>query len=172
MVGYRIKSVSALAVLSLLVSIVAAPVSGAEPNGRNFERVPFAGIDPQILPASIDDARTVTVMLELNGLPVARQQGAARRQGRELSDAQRAAARGTLKAKQDQLRPRIEATGGQVLAQLQDAYNGVKVRVARSKIPALAALPGVVAVHGVTGSNRPTPRACRTSTAMSRGAAA
>ncbi len=150
MVRYRIKSVSALAVLSLLVSVVAAPVSGAEPNERKFERVPFAGIDPQILPASIDDARTVTVMLELNGQPVARQQGAARRQGRELSDAQRAAARGALKAKQDQLRPRIQATGGQVLAQLQDAYNGVKVRVARSKIPALAALPGVVAVHGVT----------------------
>ena len=88
-------------------------------------------------------------MLELKGQPVARLQGAAKRQGREMSDAQRAAARKSLKAKQDRLRPRIEAAGGQVIGQLQDAYNGVKVRIARSKIPALAALPDVVAVHGV-----------------------
>jgi minor extracellular serine protease Vpr len=145
----RIQSVSVLAVLSLIVSAVGAPVSGAEPNGRKFERIPSAGIDPQILPASIDDVRTVTVMLEMKGQPVARLQGAAKRQGREMSDAERAAARRSLKATQDRLRPRIEAEGGRVIGQLQDAYNGVKVRIARSRIPALAALPGVVAVHGV-----------------------
>ena len=88
-------------------------------------------------------------MLELRGEPVARQQGAAKRQGREMSNAERAAARRTLKAAQDRLLPRIEAAGGRVLGQLQDAYNGVKVRIARSKIAALAALPGVVDVHGV-----------------------
>ena len=146
----RIKSVTLLTVLSLLITVVAAPVSGAEPKGRTFQRIPTAGIDPQLRPASLDDATTITVMLELKGAPVARLQGAARRQGRALSDAERAAARGSLKAKQDRLLPRIEAEGGRVLAQLQDAYNGVKVRIARSRIPALAALPDVVQVHGVS----------------------
>ena len=150
MVRLYVRPVVLLGVLSLLVSALAAPISGAQPKGRHFERIPSAGIDPQLVPASLDDARIVTVMLEMKGQPVARLQGAAKRQGGEMSDAQRAAARKSLKANQDRLRPRIEAAGGRVTGQLQDAYNGVKVRVARSKIPALAALPGVVAVHGVT----------------------
>ncbi len=66
-----------------------------------------------------------------------------------MSDAERAAARASLNAKQDRLRPQIEAEGGRVVAQLQDAYNGVKVRVSRSKVAALAALPDVIQVHGV-----------------------
>ena len=150
MVQSRFRSIALLGVLSLLASMIATPVSAEEPAARKFERIPSAGIDPQLLPASIDDERAVTVMLELSGEPVARQQGAARREGRELSDAERAAARAALKSRQDGMRPRIEAAGGQVLAQLQDAYNGVKVRVARSEVAALAALPDVIAVHGVT----------------------
>ena len=33
---------------------------------------------------------------------------------------------------------------------MQDAYNGIQVNVAAGKVAALAALPGVTAVHGVT----------------------
>ena len=51
MVPVEFRSVGVLAALSLLVSAIAGPVAGAEPNGRKFERVPSAGIDPQIGPS-------------------------------------------------------------------------------------------------------------------------
>ncbi|HET9442091.1 MAG TPA: hypothetical protein VFO65_02140, partial [Acidimicrobiales bacterium] len=125
--------------------------SGAAPAqpGGQFERIPVAGVDPQLLPLSLDDASEVNVMLELAGTPVARRQADARRQGRGLSDTERAAVRRSLEADQQRLRPSIEAAGGRVLAQLQDAYNGVKVRIARRQVAALAALPGVTGVHGL-----------------------
>ena len=135
---------------AILITTLFVPAVAREPSAdRLFERISVDGVDPHLLPASVDDARQVTVMLELAGQPVARQQAAARGQGRELTAAQRAAARAELKAAQDQLVPQIDSRGGRVLAQLQDAYNGVKVRVARSELAALAALPGVVGVHGV-----------------------
>lgn len=44
------------------------------------------------------------------------------------------------------LEPSIRAHGGRVLGHMHDAINGMKVEVARDKISALAALPGVVSV--------------------------
>ena len=147
--GWKVIAALTAAVLSLPLLIVPSSAAPLSDGARQFERLPVTGIDPQLLPASISSTRDVTVMLELAGEPVARQQASARKSGRELSDADRAAARQSLKAKQDRLLPQIEALGGQPLAQLQDAYNGVKVRVARSSVAALAALPDVVDVHGV-----------------------
>jgi minor extracellular serine protease Vpr len=144
--AFSITSVAVLVITLIGPAAANEPVRSAD---RAFERIPLDGIDPQLLPASSDDTRPVTVMLELAGQPVARQQAAARQQGRDLTDAQKAAARRALKAAQDRLRPQIESNGGRVLAQLQDAYNGVKVRVGRSQLAALAGLPGVVGVHGI-----------------------
>ena len=148
----RLRLALSVTSAAILIATLFVPVTANEPSGsgdRSFERISVEGIDPQLLPASLDDVRQVTVMLELEGQPVARQQAAARQQGRTLTDGQRAAARATLRAAQDRLVPQIEANGGQVMAQLQDAYNGVKVRVARSELAALAALRGVIGVHGV-----------------------
>lgn len=145
--GVSVASAAMLVTTLFVPAVAREPFQSAD---RLFERISVDGVDPHLLPASIDDARLVTVMLELAGQPVARQQAAARGQGRELTDAQRATARAALQAAQDRLVPQIDARGGRVLAQLQDAYNGVKVRVARSELAALAALPGVIGVHGVT----------------------
>lgn len=148
----RFRLALSVASAAILITTLFVPAVAREPSqsgDRLFERISVDGVDPHVLPASVDDARQVTVMLELAGQPVARQQAAARGQGRELTDDQRAAARATLKAAQDRLIPQIDAQGGRVLAQLQDAYNGVKVRIARSELAALAALPGVIGVHGV-----------------------
>jgi subtilisin family serine protease len=142
----------ALAATSLLTGLLVPMAMGApnsQAGARTFERIPIDGLDPQLLPASLNDARKVTVMVELRGKPVAQLQGAARRAGRELSDAQRAAARAALEARQDRIIGRIEAAGGIVIGKLQDAYNGIQVRIARSRVAALAALPNVIAVRGI-----------------------
>jgi minor extracellular serine protease Vpr len=134
----------------LATSVMFPGAAGAQDGAApRFERIDVTGIDPQLKPASLDDSRLVKVMLELRAAPVARLQGAAHQAGKSLSKAQRAAARADIKAKQDRLLPRIEAIGGRVLAQLQDAYNGIKVRIARSEVEGLTKLPGVVAVHAV-----------------------
>jgi len=145
--------VCAAATIALLLGGALLPtVSGAESPARDdraFDRIPISGIDPQLLPVSLDDRRTVKAMVQVRGKPVARLQADALRDGRTLSNAQRAAARKSLKTRQDRLVTRIEAQGGRVLAQLQDAYNGVKVQIARRKLSAIAGLPDVVAIHAV-----------------------
>jgi subtilisin family serine protease len=148
MVSRRVGRALPIAAVSLIVLVTSIAGDAQVQPSRRYERIAVAGIDPQLLPVSLDE-KPVNVMLELSGDPVARHQAEARRQGRRLSDAERAAVRRALRVNQDRLLPQIEAAGGRVLAQLQDAYNGVKVRIARSDIAALAALPGVVGVHGI-----------------------
>ncbi len=67
------KLVALLAAVVLLPLVGASSAAAPPPPARQFERVPVAGIDPRLLPVAIDDARAVTVMLELSGEPVARQ---------------------------------------------------------------------------------------------------
>ena len=146
------RIVVALAATSLLTALfvpIVASAPGGQAGTRSFERIPIDGIDPALLPLAIDDVRKVTVMVEVRGAPVARLQAAALRDGREMTKAQRAAARAVLMARQDRLVTRIESAGGRVIAQLQDAYNGIQVRIARSKVAAIRALPNVVAVRGI-----------------------
>ncbi|MGE5097657.1 MAG: S8 family serine peptidase [Betaproteobacteria bacterium] len=102
-------------------------------------------ITPAALPPGLGNAEMV-VMAKLTGAPVAERQGLA---GRRLTAAEKAQAKQQLKAQQDALLASIEALGGTVLGQYQSAYNGIKVRIARDKLAALAALPGVVAVKPV-----------------------
>ena len=93
-------------------------------------------------------------MLQLQGQPVARKQGAALRHGREMLNA--AAGRGP-RGPEGHGAPaelQIVAAGGSVLAQWQDAYNGIKVRIARREVGRLAAFPGW---SGSTGSNSSEP---------------
>ncbi|MGH2356955.1 MAG: S8 family serine peptidase, partial [Candidatus Limnocylindria bacterium] len=104
-------------------------------------------IDPQVLPAALDDARIVTVMVELAGDPVAVVES--RAPNRELTKAERDAIKAQLRAQQDAITGGITAQGGVVLAQLQSAYNGIKVQIGRSQVAALASLPNVVAIRGL-----------------------
>src|SRR5262249_10064229 len=80
------------------------------------------------------------------GASVAEQQGNA---GRKLSNAERSQIKQQLKGQQDGLQGSIQGLGGTIRANYQSAYNGIKVRIAQSKIGALASLPGVVGVHSV-----------------------
>ncbi len=86
----------------------------------------------------------VTVVLQLDGDPVAVTQG---NSGRKLDRQEKDQLKAQLRAPQDALRSHIQGMGGAVLANYQAAYNGIKVRVPRDKLELLGALPGVIAVR-------------------------
>ena len=132
--------------LSLFVpsgALAQGPVAAAR-----FERSPLQGsIDPQVRPIGLDDSATVTVMVELSGDPVAVAES--RAPGRRLSRQQKDVLKANLRARQDAIKGDIAARGGTVQGQLQSAYNGIRVRIARKELASLASLPNVVAIHGL-----------------------
>ncbi len=135
----------------VLVSVLtlSAPMTAlaVDPESRSPRPLGGGDTDPQVLPIALDGSRQVTVMLEMQGDPVAVAQ--ARAANRELSRAERDRIKAELKGRQDAITDDIGARGGQVLAQLQSAYNGVKVRISRADVAGLASLPGVIAVRGI-----------------------
>jgi minor extracellular serine protease Vpr len=134
--------------VSALTLILPSAVFAENPSPLDrFQMHPGAGtVDPQVLPNALNDTRPVTVMLEMRGDPVAVVQSKA---PNKLSAAQRNQVKADLKARQDAVKGQIAASGGRVLSQLQFAYNGIKVQVARTDAAALASLPNVVAVRGI-----------------------
>jgi subtilisin family serine protease len=140
---------SAGATLLLASSPVVAQtiVSPSDAEGSAMEAfTPGAKFTPAIKPFAANPNATATVVLKMAGDSVAVAQKKSRT---KLDDAQREQVRGDLKSRQDAIESDIEANGGTVLAKYQDAYNGVKVQVPASRLPALAALRNVVAVKPV-----------------------
>lgn len=134
---------AALALLVPGTTLAQGPI-----NLDRFTPSPVQGtVDPQVLPIGLDDSRTVTVIVQLAGDPVAVVES--KQPDRQLSESEAAAVRGKLVAAQDALTDDIAASGGTVLTQVQSAYNGIGVRIARSEIASLAELPGVTAVQAV-----------------------
>jgi minor extracellular serine protease Vpr len=151
-----------VAALAVAVGLTVAAAGGSALKDDNFSSVQrFAKIDPSLLadggssftPASLSDQQ-VNVMLELGGAPVTVQDAAAKRGGGKLSEGQKGAIRAQLKSQQDALTDGIQKAGGRVVAQLQDAYNGVQVVIAQKDVPQLASLPNVTAIHAVQSYTR------------------
>jgi subtilisin family serine protease len=147
-----------IALGSIVVLVVSAMlplnVLGRGPTGTDrFEPTPIKGtVDAQLLPRSANDSRNVTVMLEMRGDPVAVVQS--RDADKSLSKARSNRIKADLRARQDAIKPQIAANGGRVISQLQSAYNGMKVTVARSNVAALAALPNVIAIRAIQQHTR------------------
>ena len=138
-----------LVLVSAVSLLLPSAVTAQDPLPEDrFEPSGISGtIDPQITPNALDDARVVNVMLEMRGDPVAVVQS--KDADKSLTRAQKDAIKADLKARQDAIKGAIAAGGGRVLAQVQSAYNGIKVQVARRDVPALATLPNVIAVRGI-----------------------
>lgn len=134
--------------VSVLTLVLPSTVFAEDPGTADrFPSSPSRGIvDPAVLPAAIDDSGSVTVMVQLEGDPVAVVQAESTRR---LSRAERDAIKAQLKARQDAITDDIAAQGGEVESQLQSAYNGIRVRVSRRDAAGLAALPGVIGVRGL-----------------------
>lgn len=123
--------------------------SGPVPGVPVFQPIDVSRIDPQLRPFLLDPNRQATVILELRGTPVALVEAAASARGEDLSALDRSVIRSSLRARQDALRPSLAAVGARVLGQYQDAYVGVKVRVALRDVARLSRLPGVERVLAV-----------------------
>jgi subtilisin family serine protease len=134
-----------------VAALVATTVSTA---ASGSGRPAFQKIDPALL-KSVDftplslDTTPVQVMVQLGTDPVAVQVADAKKHGKSLSNAQQDSIRKQIKAQQDGLKSSLSARGARVIAQLQSAYNGIQVQVARNQISDLASIPGVVGVHAV-----------------------
>src|SRR4029079_7986724 len=135
-------------VASALLALAALTVVAGGSAARTPEASGAADglIDAQWTPVGLRDAKT-TVVLQMAGNPVTVVEADA---GRELSAGEKSAIKADLKGKQDAIAGQIQALGGQVLADYQVAYNGVKVRIDRSKLHSLKALKGVTAVRGLS----------------------
>jgi minor extracellular serine protease Vpr len=92
----------------------------------------------------------VNVMVQLAGETVAEviaEQG-------QITVGQKQNIKAALSAPQDAIKPAIQTLGGQVLADYQVAYNGIKVRIASNLMDRLRALPGVIGVHVIPNHER------------------
>ena len=137
------KSLVALAIAALASgTLVATDAIAVKPQPR-------AGgvemVSPAWIPLGVGK-QDVTLVVQMSGATVAEQQGNA---GRRLSRSEKDQIKQQLKGAQDKLRGSIQSLGGNVLANYEVAYNGMKVRIGRDKVAALAAMPGVIGVHPV-----------------------
>jgi len=135
-----------LAVAFTAFAAAAASAGDGEftPSAR-FGPVSSDGAKTNWLPASMSN-KVVSAMVKMTGDPVAVAVADARKQGKNLSNADQAALRASLKSKQDGIAKGLEQAGATVVGQTQDAYNGVLVHAPESALPAIAALPGVTGV--------------------------
>ena len=134
---------------ALALAVTAAPAHAeTRTETDRFIRTSTSGpIGTPFTPQSLDGTKKVDVMVELSGDPVAVVQAKA---GSPLTASQRTAVKTKLRKAQDALSGGISAKGGKVVATMQSAYNGIRVRIAANKASSLAALPGVTAVHALT----------------------
>lgn len=126
---------SAIAGVTLaLLAMTAMPAAASDPKGASARTW---------IPAVLDPARQTTVVVELGGSPVAVREAGALAQGRRLSELGQTVIRAGLRARQNALLPSLSALGARILGQYQDAFDGIKVRVAVRDLARIGALPGV-----------------------------
>ena len=150
--AYRTGGIAVIAALATIGStgqmVSAAPDDGGHRAFTEIDLGAMGGEGLRFTPAA-ESNRPVSVMLEMQGQPVAVRETSAQERGRALSKQNERAIAAQLKGRQDQIRSGISRAGGTVVAQLQWAYNGVQVEVRQKDIPRLAALPGVVGVREI-----------------------
>ena len=80
--------------------------------------------------------------------------GQAKQPARVTASTRRTDIKAALSAPQDSIKPAIQSLGGQVLADYQVAYNGIKVHIALNQIDRLRTLPDVIGVHAIPNHER------------------
>ena len=138
----RFRSIRAAAALALLFGILPLALAQTSPAQR-FE----LASDGQPLRDVSLGTQSLTVFLKMAGDPVAVVRS--RAPGKQISEPERRSIADNLRREQDAITPAIEAMGGTVVAKLQHAINGIKVRATRDQLASLAALPGVVGIKPV-----------------------
>jgi minor extracellular serine protease Vpr len=122
----------------LVATILPASALAAGPTHR-AERADLEKIDPSFRPYLADANRQLTVVLQLAAEPALAVDG--------LSKAQQKQRAASMRTGQQGLDAKIKAAGGKVTGRYQYAYNGIRVRAKGNRLPALAAITGVVAIR-------------------------
>lgn len=135
--------------LGVTFAVGASARISEDPAPNQFESIEGAHNYAGFVPASIASGQTVEVILELSGDSVGQEMAEAQSQGRTLTQEEKAALRAAVKNGQGDVKSKVLGLGGTVVAEYQDALNGLAVRVDRSALPTLASTPGVVAIHAV-----------------------
>jgi minor extracellular serine protease Vpr len=141
----RRRLLAALAISALVMGSGASSVAAAGPS--RFQRIDVSHIDTQILPLLADTNRQLDVMVELSDAPVATLTADAEDAGSTVSQSQKSTWRTKIKSGQTGVVDQVKKSGGRVISQVQDAYNGVHAHVPASAISTLAATPGVAGIH-------------------------
>ncbi|MFB7894257.1 S8 family serine peptidase [Microbacterium sp. NPDC056044] len=137
-------SALALAIATPTAAMAAAPDD--DPSSR-FQQAENSGpLGTTFRPMSENRDKSVTVIVEMAGDPVAVAQA---KKGSELSKAERKAVKDALKKNQDAIAGPLKAKGGKIQAEMQSAYNGIQVTLPADQVDAVAALPNVVGIHAV-----------------------
>src|SRR5882757_4664992 len=140
----RFRSVRAVAALALAFGVLGSSNSAAQMSPA--QRVELAP-DGEPIRATSLAAQPVTVFLKMAGDPVAVVRS--RALGKQISEPERRSIADSLRREQDAVTPMIQAMGGTVVAKLQHAINGIKVRATRDQLASMATLPGVVGIKPV-----------------------
>ncbi|MFN8086678.1 MAG: S8 family serine peptidase [Microbacterium sp.] len=142
----RILAVIGATLLTLPASAALAATPDDDPGARFSASSSRGAIDSSYTAGAIGPDGHVTVVIEMEGDPVAVVEAES---GRELSEGERDDVKSTLTDAQSEVVETVESTGGEVQAQMASAYNGVQASVPADQLDAVAELPGVVAVHPV-----------------------
>ena len=127
--------------------IPAAVASADEPGGaeRIADLVAAAPEDTsKDLAIPSDATGLVNVMVELEQDPVAVVEA---QTAGTLEEAQKNEIKSQIESAQSTVAVAIEGKGGTVINQLQSAYNGIRISIDASELPALREMPGVKGVH-------------------------
>jgi subtilisin family serine protease len=135
---YR-RLLAALAASAVLVAGVIPATALADSPTRQIQHAELGKIDPSFRPYLADAKRQVTVVLQLAADPALEVVGLTKTEQRTRAN--------EMKTEQKGLDGKIRAAGGRVEGRYQYAYNGIKVKAAGTRLAALAAIPGVVAIR-------------------------
>jgi minor extracellular serine protease Vpr len=114
---------------------------------NSSQRFELASPDEQPVRSSVLGTEPLTVVLKMAGDPVAVVRS--RAPGKRISESERRSVADGLRRQQDAIAPSIEAMGGTVLAKMQHAVNGIKVRATPAQLASMAMLPGIVGIKPV-----------------------
>src|SRR5712664_2952131 len=134
-----------LTFIAAALSAAFSPLSLAQTNPA--QRFELASPDEQPLREVSLATQPLTVFLKMAGDPVAAVRS--RTPGKQISEPERRSIADSLRREQDAITPTIEAMGGTVVAKLQHAVNGIKVRATPAQLASMATLPGVVGIKPV-----------------------
>ena len=134
-----------LTFVAAALSAAFSPLSLAQTNPA--QRFELASPDEQPLREVSLATQPLTVVLKMAGDPVAVVRG--RAPGKQIPESERRSIAESLRRQQDAISPTIEAMGGIVIAKMQHAVNGIKVRATPAQLASMATLPGVVGIKPV-----------------------